>query len=1132
VLVGGSASLPGYQDLVEVARGGDGVVYRAWQDGPGRHVAIKVLLLDEPAAVQRFTREVRITMALGRQHPHIVGVLDSGTTAAGQPYLVMEFYELGSLHDQLRASGPLPVQTVVGAGRAVADALSFAHGQGVLHGDVKPQNILVRPTSYVLADFGLARRVLAEHSTPDWFSYRHAAPQVLDGEPPTAADDVYSLGSTLHALLDGRPPFADDDPASDTALAYLRRARTGTPRPLARPDIPAGLAAIVSRCLARSRADRYPDAAAVRDALDSLPAGTRAPPAPIPGPPALPRPAADADQLGGVDLETVPIPGPPALPRPAADADQLGGVDLEPEPAVRGAPASPGAGPVPRQLPADVSGFTGRAAGLRILDGARAGTGPTAPALAVITGTAGVGKTALAVHWAHRIADRFPDGQLFVNLRGYDPGPAADPADVLALFLRSLGVSPDRVPAGLDERAALYRTMLAGRRMLVLLDNAAGAGQVRPLLPAGPDCLVLVTGRGGLGGLVAGQGATRLRLDVLSADEAAVLLHRLLGERTTAEPRAAADIAALCGFLPVALRVAAANLADSPHQTLAGYAESLRSGDRLRLLAVDGDDEAAIRATFDLSYQRLDDAARRLFRLLGLHPGPEIDPRAAAALAGLPVADSRRLLGVLANTQLMQETGPDRFGFHDLLRAYAADRAAAEDPAVQRQAAVTRLLDWYRYAANVAVDLLRPHRAGLRLDLPVPATGALDLADTAAANAFLETELPTLLAATRHAAAHGWDEHAWQLPHVLWPWFEVGGYLDDWLAMGRLAVVCAGRRTDLQAQAESRRGLAAVHRRLGRPDQALEYQRQALDLQRDRGDRRGQAAIRNDIAITQGGVGRLTEAADQLRQALELYRQVGDAHGEAAVLGNLASISQGLGEYPAAREHLGRGLELARRAGDHRTQAAMLGSLGVLHLVLGDHADAAEHARQSVELYRFTHDRLGEARGLAVGGVALQRLGRYADAARAHQQALDLFRQIGDRRGEAEVRSNLATDQRQMGRYTEAVDEYLRALVLIREVGDRGTESEIRNDLGVALRAAHGPADALGQHRRALALAEETSNRYERARAHEGIARATPAGDPEHDRQLRSALALYAELGVPEAGELAAEFDQLAGRGR
>jgi hypothetical protein len=485
--------LAGYRDAVEVARGGAGIVYRAWQERPGRYVAVKVLLLSDPAAVVRFRRELEITVALGRQHPHIVGVLDCGTTGAGQPYLVMEFYDLGSLHDQLAAGGPLPVGVAVAAGAAVADALAFAHGQGVLHGDVKPQNVLVRPTSYVLADFGLARRGTAEHATPDWFSYRHAAPQVLDGEPPTAADDVYSLGSTLYTLLAGRPPFADDDPDSDTALGYLRRARTAAPRPLTRAGVPAELIGIVRRCLARSREHRFPDAAAVRDALAAVPAETRV-----------------------WTRAALPIPAPRAAPAAAARAGPAG---------------------VPRQLPAAVPGFTGRAAPLRTLDELSAGTGPV---LAVITGTAGVGKTALAVHWAHRIADRFPDGQLFVNLRGYDPGPAADPADVLARFLRSLGLAPERVPVDRDERAALYRTMLAGRRVLVVLDNAADAAQVRPLLPGGPGCLVLVTGRGGLGGLVAGQGAARLRLDVLRAEEPVVLPHRILGgraDRPTGGPR-------------------------------------------------------------------------------------------------------------------------------------------------------------------------------------------------------------------------------------------------------------------------------------------------------------------------------------------------------------------------------------------------------------------------------------------------------------------------------------------------------------------------------------------------------------------------------------------------------------------
>jgi serine/threonine protein kinase len=262
--------LPRYREVVEVARGGDSVVYRARQVGLARHVAIKVLL-SGPAAVARFRRELEITVELGRQHPHIVGVLDSGTTAAGRPYLVMEYYDRGSLHDQLRARGPLPVPVAVAAGAAVADALAFAHGRGVLHGDVKPQNVLVRPTSYVLTDFGLAR-VAGEHAAVDRFSYRHAAPQVLDGEPATAADDVYSLGSTLYTLLDGRPPFADADPDADSALAYLHRARTAAPRPLTRPDVPAALAAVIGRCLAKERADRYPDATAVRDTLAPVPA--------------------------------------------------------------------------------------------------------------------------------------------------------------------------------------------------------------------------------------------------------------------------------------------------------------------------------------------------------------------------------------------------------------------------------------------------------------------------------------------------------------------------------------------------------------------------------------------------------------------------------------------------------------------------------------------------------------------------------------------------------------------------------------------------------------------------------------------------------------------------------------------
>jgi hypothetical protein len=270
-------SLPGYRDFVPIARSEGSEVYRAFQTGVDRPVAVKVLLLDDPEAVARFQRELDITVQLGRQHPHIVTVIDTGTTAAGRPCIVMEHYDRGSLHDRLRAGGPVPWGEVLAAGTVVADALSFAHRHGVLHRDVKPQNILVLPTSYVVADFGIARRIDAARTTSvEWFSFRHAAPQVLDGDPPAVADDIWSLGSTMFTLLDGQPPFAVGDAAEDTALAYMKRVRTGRRRALARPDVPAGLVAIIDRCLQHERADRFPDAAALRDALASLAAETRA----------------------------------------------------------------------------------------------------------------------------------------------------------------------------------------------------------------------------------------------------------------------------------------------------------------------------------------------------------------------------------------------------------------------------------------------------------------------------------------------------------------------------------------------------------------------------------------------------------------------------------------------------------------------------------------------------------------------------------------------------------------------------------------------------------------------------------------------------------------------------------------
>ncbi|MGY4643835.1 protein kinase domain-containing protein [Cellulomonas sp. URHB0016] len=323
--------LPGYTDLREVARGGDSVVYRARQAALHRDVAVKVLLETDPATVARFARELELTVRLGRQHPHIVTVLDTGTTAQGHPCLVMDFHDLGSLHDRLRAHGPLPVAEVVAAGTDVADALAFAHRQGVLHRDVKPQNVLLLPTSYVLTDFGIARMADAGHTASlERFSYRHASPQVLDGLEPVPADDVWSLGSTLHTLLDGRVPFASPDPGDDTALGYLRRVRTGERRPLDRADVPDGLRAILDRCLAPAREDRYPSADDVHAALVALPTETRSwTPGPAAAAPSTGEPGPPAAVPPGTDTP-VPVltPDVPAPDRTAAGA--LRGVELPP----------------------------------------------------------------------------------------------------------------------------------------------------------------------------------------------------------------------------------------------------------------------------------------------------------------------------------------------------------------------------------------------------------------------------------------------------------------------------------------------------------------------------------------------------------------------------------------------------------------------------------------------------------------------------------------------------------------------------------------------------------------------------------------------------------------------------------
>jgi Domain of unknown function (DUF4062)/NB-ARC domain len=474
---------------------------------------------------------------------------------------------------------------------------------------------------------------------------------------------------------------------------------------------------------------------------------------------------------------------------------------------------------VPRQLPAAVQHFAGRTTELAALTGLlrrRAETGGTV-VISAIGGTAGVGKTALAVYWAHQVADRFPDGQLYVNLRGFDPaGTVVEPAEAVRRFLDAVGVPPERIPADLDAQAALYRSQLAGRRMLVVLDNARDTAQVRPLLPGAPTCLVLVTSRNQLSGLVAADGAHPIILKLLTPDEAQDLLTRRLGpDRTAAEPEAVEQIITACARLPLALAIVAAQAATHPHLPLATLASELcTDADRLGPLTTD-DPATDVRAVFSWSYHALIPEAARLFRLLGLHPGPDISTPTAASLAALPTSRVRLLLAELARANLIVEPIPGRYGFHDLLRAYAADLAHTVDTDQQRHNATHRILDHYLHTAYTAERLLNPARDPITLSSPQTGVAPEQLVDHRQALDWFTTERPVLLATVDHAATTGWDTHAGQLTWTLTTFLGRRGHWHDQVVAGRAAVAAAQRLADPPAQARAYRTVADAYILLG-----------------------------------------------------------------------------------------------------------------------------------------------------------------------------------------------------------------------------------------------------------------------------------------------------------------------------
>jgi DNA-binding SARP family transcriptional activator/tetratricopeptide (TPR) repeat protein len=649
----------------------------------------------------------------------------------------------------------------------------------------------------------------------------------------------------------------------------------------------------------------------------------------------------------------------------------------------------------PRELPSAVPGFTGRSAELRALTGLldRSGTQGAEPiVITAIGGTAGVGKTALALQWAHQVAPKFVDGQLYVNLRGFGPsGTPVASGEAIRGFLDALGVAPDRVPASFDAQTGLYR-LVAGKRVLIVLDNAGDVDQVRPLLPGSPGCLVLITSRTRLTGLTAREGAHLLSLDVLTEAEARqMLMLRLGGDRAAAEPGAVSEITSLCARLPLALAIAAARAADRPRFPLAELAAELR-GAHSRLDALDaGDPAASVRAVFSWSIWQLSSAAARMFRLLGLHPGPDISAPAAASLADVPRAWARQCLGELTRAHLLTEHVPGRYAFHDLLRVYAAEQAQTTDSESDREAATSRMLGHYLHTAHTAALLLRPSRETISPAPPRRGVTPEQPIDHQQAVAWFEAERNVLLAVSAVAANAGFDVHAWQIPWAMADFLSWRGYWLEQVAIQRTAVAATTRLGDVAGQAESRRLLANSCARLADYDEARAHLAACLELYQQIGDRAGQARTHQSLSLTNERQGHLDAAIRHAGEALSLFRAIGHQAGQARSLNNIGYCLVQLGNYQQARSCCQQALSLWRKIGDRNDEATTLDSLGYAEHHLGHHAQAASCYSRALAIFRELGDQYYQAGTLTHLGDTHQSAGMLQQARGAWQQALDIL---------------------------------------------------------------------------------------------------------------------------------------------
>jgi DNA-binding SARP family transcriptional activator len=777
----------------------------------------------------------------------------------------------------------------------------------------------------------------------------------------------------------------------------------------------------------------------------------------------------------------------------------------------------PATAAVTRTLPRDVASFTGRGAELgQLLGDLAAAAGGGVVGICAIGGMAGIGKTTLAVHAAHQLAERFPDGQLFLPLHAHTPGQRpVDPADALASLLLAAGIGAQQIPPGAEARAARWRDYLAGKKVLLVLDDAAGHEQVRPLLPGTAGSLVLITSRRRLAAL---QDAAVISLDTLAPGEAASLLARLAG-RPGLEPGDAGvgEITRLCGYLPLAIGMVASQLRQHSAWTAAGLAVQLAAA-RDRLAAMRAEN-LSVAAAFDLSYQDLTSSQQRLFRRLGVHPGPDIDAHAAAALDDTTVDTARRGLEGLYDQHLLTEPAPGRYRLHDLIREHARALAADDDPAA-REAATGRLLDYYLHTALAAGGRI-PSQRITTVSLPParPPDCAPPISTQQQAWSWLEDERANLYAAVGYAAATGRTQHAMVIPAAITGFLNVGGYWDQDPALLQTALAAARQAGDRPGEGQILLLLGLAHIMVAENAAAAATFRQALALYGALGDPAGQGDAINGIAYVYLLADDYPAAAASNRQALELFRGLGHQRGQANALTGLGKVYQLTGNYPAAAASHQQALELYRDIGHRTGESEALSGLAVVQMLTGDYRAAAITFEQTMVLERDAGDRYGQAWTLLDLG-RLQRLtGDYRAAAASQQQALGQLRDLGDPAGQAIALNELGLVQQLTGDYRAAAASHQQAFGRFRDSGEREGQAEALNSLGELSTRTAASQQARDYHIQALAIARELGVPREEARAVEGIGRShLHDGHPsEGAAHLRRALAIYQRIGAPDA---------------